>query len=47
MFSPQKFHRIYAALPFAAGKSTPTVRLGGRSAHDATARAAIKSGAMT
>src|ERR1700678_2826193 len=43
MFSPQKFHSVYAGA-VVAGKSTPTVRLGGRSAHDVTVSPAIKSG---
>src|SRR5580700_8271229 len=47
MFSSYEVQNIYANLPFVAGKSMPIVRLGGRSAHDATARTAIKSGAMT
>src|ERR1700679_2405984 len=38
MFSPSKFKIVYAVLPFVAGKRMPMVRLGGRSAHDATVR---------
>src|SRR5271169_553521 len=47
MFSYQKFQSAYAAVPFVARVRMPRVRLGGRRAHDATVRTAIKSGAMT